>query len=343
VIVPASKAHVISYVAKRLINSVFVLLILSFLIFSFLRAIPGDPVLTLLGEEESTPEQYEALKKELGLDKPLFVQYGKWLNRIVHGEFGTSIHTGRPVLPQVLSKLKATIELAVVAVLIGSIFGILAGTISAVKQNSFFDNAAMVSALMGISMPVFWMGLLLIIAFSVEIDWFPISGMMSHGTTLDTITGFALLDALITGNFNALKDILMHLVLPAITLGVVPAALTARTTRASMLDVINEDYIKAGLARGLSFFQVLRKHAFRNALIPVATVIGLQIGVYLGGSIVTETVFSWPGLGRHVVEAIYDRDYPVVQGAVFIYAFIIVMVNLTVDLLYSYLDPRVSL
>jgi peptide/nickel transport system permease protein len=324
-------------------NSVFVLLVLSFLIFSFLRAIPGDPVLTLLGEEESTPEQYEALKKELGLDKPMLVQYAKWIGRIAYGEFGTSIHTGRPVLPQVLEKLKATVELAVVAVLLGSVFGILAGTISAVKQNSFFDNAAMISALVGISMPVFWMGLLLIIAFSVELDWLPISGMLSHGIRIESITGFAFVDAVITGNFEAVKDLLGHLILPAITLGVVPAALTARTTRASMLDVINEDYIKAGLARGLSFFQALRKHAFRNALIPVATVIGLQIGVYLGGSIVTETVFSWPGLGRHVVEAIYDRDYPVVQGAVFIYAFIIVLVNLTVDLLYSYLDPRVSL
>jgi peptide/nickel transport system permease protein len=273
----------------------------------------------------------------------MLVQYAKWIGRIAYGEFGTSIHTGRPVLPQVLEKLKATVELAVVAVLLGSVFGILAGTISAVKQNSFFDNAAMISALVGISMPVFWMGLLLIIAFSVELDWLPISGMLSHGIRIESITGFAFVDAVITGNFEAVKDLLGHLILPAITLGVVPAALTARTTRASMLDVINEDYIKAGLARGLSFFQALRKHAFRNALIPVATVIGLQIGVYLGGSIVTETVFSWPGLGRHVVEAIYDRDYPVVQGAVFIYAFIIVLVNLTVDLLYSYLDPRVSL
>jgi peptide/nickel transport system permease protein len=338
-----AKTKIISYVAKRLVNSIFVLLVLSFLIFAFLRAIPGDPVTTLLGEEEATPEQYEALKAELGLDKPIHIQYAKWLGRIAHGQFGTSIHTGRPVLPQVMGKLKATIELAVVAVLLGSLFGILAGTISAVKQNSFFDNVAMVSALVGISMPVFWMGLLLIIAFSVKLDWLPISGMISHGITVESITGFALLDAVITGNFQALKDLLLHLILPAATLGVVPAALTARTTRASMLEVINEDYIKAGLAKGLSFLAVLRKHAFRNALIPVVTVIGLQIGVYLGGSIVTETVFSWPGLGRHVVEAIYDRDYPVVQGAVFIYAFIIVMVNLIVDLLYSYLDPRVSL
>lgn len=340
---PMAKTKVASYVAKRLLNSVFVLLVLSFLIFAFLRAIPGDPVTTLLGEEEATPEQYEELKAELGLDKPIHIQYAKWLDRIAHGQFGTSIHTGRPVLPQVMGKLKATVELAVVAVLLGSIFGILAGTISAVKQNSIFDNVAMVSALMGISMPVFWMGLLLIIGFSVKLDWLPIGDMISHGIEVQSITGFSLLDATITGNFQALKDLLLHLILPAVTLGVVPAALTARTTRASMLEVINEDYIKAGLAKGLSFLEVLRKHAFRNALIPVVTVIGLQIGVYLGGSIVTETVFSWPGLGRHVVEAIYDRDYPVVQGAVFIYAFIIVMVNLIVDLLYSYLDPRVSL
>jgi peptide/nickel transport system permease protein len=338
-----AKTKIVSYVAKRLVNSIFVLLVLSFLIFAFLRAIPGDPVTTLLGEEEATPEQYKALKAELGLDKPIHIQYAKWLGRIAHGQFGTSIHTGRPVLPQVMGKLKATIELAVVAVLLGSIFGILAGTISAVKQNSIFDNVAMVSALMGISMPVFWMGLLLIIGFSVKLDWLPIGEMISHGIRVESITGFALLDAAITGNFQALKDLVLHLILPAVTLGVVPAALTARTTRASMLEVINEDYIKAGLAKGLSFLEVLRKHAFRNALIPVVTVIGLQIGVYLGGSIVTETVFSWPGLGRHVVEAIYDRDYPVVQGAVFIYAFIIVLVNLIVDLLYSYLDPRVSL
>jgi peptide/nickel transport system permease protein len=246
-------------------------------------------------------------------------------------------------MEQVGTKLKATVELAVTAVLLGSLFGMLAGTKSAVKPNSAFDNVAMVSALGGISMPVFWMGLLLIIGFSVELDWLPISGMISHDVSLKTVTGFALLDSVITGNWTAFKDILSHLILPAVTLGVVPAALTARTTRASMLEVIHEDYINAGLARGLSFREVLRKHAFRNALIPVVTVIGLQIGVYLGGSIVTETVFSWPGLGRHVVDAIYDRDYPVVQGAIFVYAFIIVLVNLIVDLMYSSLDPRVRL
>ena len=339
----STKTQIAYYILKRLFNSLFVLLVLSFLIFTFLRAIPGDPVMTLLGEEETTPEQHEKLRKELGLDEPVMVQYGKWLFRIAQGEFGNSIESQEPVIDTVVTKLKATVELALVAVLFGSLFGIFAGTISAVKQNSIFDNLAMVSALAGISMPVFWMGLLLIIAFSVSLNWLPISGMISHSVNLQTVTGFALLDAVITGNGAAFKDLLAHLVLPAVTLGVVPAALTARTTRASMLEVINEDYINAGLARGLSFFEVLHKHAFRNALIPVVTVIGLQIGVYLGGSIVTETVFAWPGLGRHVVEAIYNRDYPVVQGAVFIYAFIIVLVNLTVDLLYVYLDPKVRL
>ncbi|MBW2308819.1 MAG: ABC transporter permease [Deltaproteobacteria bacterium] len=338
-----TKSQVLIYILKRLLNSIFVLLILSFIIFVFLRAIPGDPVLTLLGEEETTPEQYQELRHALGLDQPLVVQYLKWIGRITRGEFGTSIHTSDPVLPQMLEKLKATIELAFMAVLLGSLFGMFAGTISAVKQNSIFDNIVMFFALFGISIPVFWMGLILIIVFSVQMDWLPISGMLSHDIRIQAITGFALLDAIITGNIAAIKDILGHLVLPAITLGVVPAALTARTTRASMLDVINEDYIKAGLARGLSFWEALRKHAFRNALIPVVTVIGLQIGVYLGGSIVTETVFAWPGLGRHVVNAIYDRDYTVVQGAVFIYAFIIVLVNLVVDLLYSFIDPRVRL
>jgi len=339
----SSKTHALFFVLRRLLNSVFVLVALSLLIFFFLRAIPGDPVLTLLGEGETTSEQYDRLKKELGLDQPLFVQYGKWLVRVGTGEFGMSIRNASPVLPLVMAKLKATVELAVAAVLLGSLLGILAGTVSAVKNNSFFDNLAMVLALMGISMPVFWMGILLIILFSVQLDWLPISGMLSMDTRLAEVTGFPLVDSLLTANLPALKDYLSHLLLPAITLGVVPTALTARTTRASILDVVHEDYVKAGLARGLSFNEALRKHVFRNAFIPVITVIGLQFGIYLGGSIVTETVFAWPGLGRLVVNAIYDRDYPVVQAAVFIYAIIVVLVNLAVDLFYAYIDPRVRL
>lgn len=339
----ASSSQRLTYVLNRLLNTVFVLLVISFVIFVFVRAIPGDPVITLLGDEGTTQEQYEEMRRDLGLDKPLLIQYKKWVGRILRGNFGTSITTGEKVLPLVIEKLKATIELAVTGVILGSILGIIAGILSAVKRNTIFDNLSMVLSMGGMAMPAFWMGLLLIIAFSVQLDWLPISGMVSYDIKLESITGFVLFDAIITGNFGAVKDILGHLILPAITLGVRPAALTARTTRASMLEVINEDYVKAGLARGLYFWEVLAKHVFRNALIPVVTVIGLQIGTYLGGSIVTETVFSWPGLGRHVVTAIYSRDYTVIQGAVLVYAFIIVMINLGVDLLYSFIDPRVKL
>ena len=211
-----SRFQVLLYIAKRLLNSVFVLLILSFMIFSFVRAIPGDPVQTLLGEEEATPEQYQKLRAELGLDRPVYIQYANWLGRILKGEFGTSIHSREPVLTIVIKKFQATVELAVVAVLLGSIFGVVAGTLSAVKKNSFFDNAAMVSALAGISMPVFWMGLLLIIAFSVKLDWLPISGIISYDITVESITGFMLLDSVLTGNGKAFRDIVAHLILPAI-------------------------------------------------------------------------------------------------------------------------------
>ncbi len=338
-----ARSQLATFVFKRLVSSVFVLLVVSFVIFVFVRAIPGDPVRTLLGDEGSTPEQYEALKRELGLDRPLWVQYAKWGGRILQGNFGISMRTSEKVLPQIVEKLKATAELAFASVLIGSIIGILAGLISAVKKNTIFDSLSIVLSMVGMSMPVFWLGLLLIIAFSVKMDWLPISGMLSHDVNIQTITGFALLDALISGNLPAVKDILKHLLLPALALGVHPAALTARTTRASMLEVINEDYIKAGLARGLHYWEVLGKHAFRNALIPVVTVIGLQMGAYLGGSIVTETVFSWPGLGRYVVTGIYDHDYTVVQGAVLVFTLVIVLVNLCVDLFYRLIDPRVKL
>jgi dipeptide transport system permease protein len=330
-------------ITHRLANSALVLLVLSVLIFGFMRAIPGDPVLNLLGEEQVSEEKYAEIRTELGLDRPYAIQYLHWIGRIAQGDFGKSLQSNDPVLPEIIHKLKATIELALVAVLFGSVIGVTAGTIAAVERGSAFDTVATIVSLVGISMPVFWMGILLIIAFSVQLDVFPVSGMISFDTIIEPVTGFPLLDALLTGNWTAAGDLLSHLVLPAITLGLTPAALIARTTRASMLEVIHEDYVKAGLARGMSFAVVLRKHIMRNAMIPVVTVIGLEIGIYLGGSIVTETVFSWPGLGRYLIDAIYSNDFPVVQGAVLIYAFIIVIVNLVVDLSYARLDPRVRL
>ncbi len=337
------RTRTMAVIGMRLVNAVIVLLVLSMIIFAFMRAIPGDPVLNLLGEEETTREQYEALQAQLGLDKPFHIQYLSWVSRVVQGDFGQSLQTNEPVLPVIWEKLKATIELAVFAVILGTLIGVTAGVVSAVRRDSIFDSAAMLVSLMGISMPVFWMGILLIIIFSVDLDLLPVSGMISFSTIIAPVTGFPLLDAILTGNWAGVRDLLSHLILPAITLGLTPAALIARTTRASMLEVINEDYVKAGLARGLTFNQTLWRHVMRNAMIPVVTVIGLEIGVYLGGSIVTETVFSWPGLGRYMIDAIYSNDYPVVQGAVLIYAFIVVMVSLAVDLTYSALDPRVKI
>lgn len=339
----SGSARALSVIAQRLLNSIGVLLVLSVLIFGFMRAIPGDPVLNLLGEEETTREQYEELRERLGLDDPIYVQYARWFGRVLQGDFGYSLQTDEPVMPLIWDRFKATVELAVVAVLIGTAIGLTAGVVSAVKRDSAFDSIAMLISLMGISMPVFWMGIILIILFSVQLDLLPVSGMISWDTRIEPVTGFPLLDALLTGNWAAVRDLLSHLLLPAITLGMTPAALIARTTRASMLEVINEEYVMASLARGLSFGQALWRHILRNALIPVVTVIGLEIGVYLGGSIVTETVFSWPGLGRLMIDSIYANDYPVVQGAVLVYAFVVVLVSLAVDLTYSVLDPRVEL
>ena len=255
-------------IAQRLLNAVLVLAILSVIIFGFMRAIPGDPVLNMLGEEETTVEQYDALREELGLDRPFHVQYFNWISRVVQGDFGESLQTNEPVLPVIWKKLKATIELAIVSVLLGSIIGVAAGVISAVKRDSIFDSGAMLISLMGMSMPVFWMGIILIITFSVELDLLPVSGMISFSTIIKPITGFALLDSLLTLNWAAARDLLSHLILPDIALGLTPAALIARTTRASMLEVINEDYVKAGLARGLSYNQTLWRHVMRNAMIP---------------------------------------------------------------------------
>lgn len=337
------RADVLRVLAGRMANGILVLAVLSVLIFTFMRAIPGDPVLTILGEAVTTAEQYDQLRQSLGLDLPFHQQYLNWISLVVQGDFGRSIVTQEPVLPLVFEKLKATIELALFAVLFGTVVGVTVGAVAAFNRNNVFDAMATVISLVGISIPVFWLGIILIIVFSVTLNLTPIGGMKSFDTIVAPITGFMLLDALLAGDWNAVRDLLRHLALPALTLGLAPAALIARTTRASMIEVINEDYVKAGLARGLSRARVLRRHILKNALIPVITVIGLEIGVYIGGSIVTETVFSWPGLGRQMMTAIYDNDYPVVQGAILIYAFMIVAINMIVDITYMLVDPRVKL
>ncbi len=326
---------------QRSLYSLFVLLLLSIVIFLFMRAIPGDPIITMMGGEGFSQQAADQLRADLGLDRPYYVQYWSWLMNVLQGDFGRSLQSRSPVLPELLTRLKATGELAIAATLLGTIIGVLVGTISAIRSGSWFDNATMFVTLSGISLPVFWFGMILIVVFSVQLDLLPTGGMMNYGTVLQPVTGFALLDSILTLNGPAFTDILCHMALPTITLATAPAALIARTARASVLEVINEDYVNAGLARGLSYAAVIFRHVMRNAMIPVVTIIGLEIGVYLGGSIVTETLFSWPGLGRHMMQAILANDYPVVQGAILIYAIIIVIVNLLVDTSYGLIDPRV--
>ena len=333
--------RVLSTVLSRLLNSLVVLLLLSILVFAFMRAIPGDPIITMMGGESISQEAINRLREEMGLNRPYYVQYLSWLGNVIHGDLGQSLQSHDPVLPILLDRLKATAELAILATLLGSIFGVVVGTIAAIRKGGWFDSATMFLTLSGISLPVFWFGMILIVIFSVYFNIFPTGGMISYSIVLTRVTGFSLLDSILTLNGRAFLDILKHMALPAITLATAPAALIARTTRASVLEVINEDYVNAGLARGLSFPVVVARHVMRNAMIPVVTIIGLEIGVYLGGSIVTETLFSWPGLGRYMMQAIMANDYPVVQGAIIIYAIIIVFVNLIVDISYGFIDPRV--
>ncbi|WP_225025870.1 ABC transporter permease [Xinfangfangia pollutisoli] len=337
-----SNSHsVLAKIGKRFVNSAFVLLVLTVVVFAAMRAIPGDPVETIVGVEAVSEETLAALRKEMGLDQSYVVQYFTWLGNLLQGDMGQSLQNHEPVLPILLDRLKATAELAFLGVLIGAVVGVAAGTIAGMTRGSFFDTLVMFVTLSGISIPVFWFGTILIVVFSVYFDIFPTGGMISYEVSLTHVTGFKLLDSLLTLNGAAFLNVLSHIVLPAITLSTAPAALIARTTRASVLETINEDYVNAALARGLSFPAVVMRHVMRNAMIPVVTILGLEIGVYLGGSIVTETLFSWPGLGRHLMQAILAHDYPVVQGAIIFYAVIIVFINLIVDISYGIIDPRV--
>jgi len=333
--------RILSAILSRLLHSLVVLLVLSVVIFAFMRAIPGDPIANMMGGEGITQDVIDQRRSELGLDRPYYIQYFAWLGDVMHGDLGRSLRTNDPVLPELMLRLKATAELAVLATLLGALVGTAVGVIAAIRRGGWFDALTMLGTLSGISLPVFWFGMILIVLFSVQLDLLPTGGMMDYSISLQSVTGFALLDSLLTLNFEATLDILSHMVLPVLTLATAPAALIARTTRASVLEVINEDYVNAGLARGLSYPTVIARHVLRNALIPVVTIIGLEIGVYLGGSIVTETLFSWPGLGRHMMQAIMSNDYPIVQGAILLYAIIIVAVNLIVDISYGFIDPRV--
>jgi dipeptide transport system permease protein len=311
------------------------------LTFALIRLAPGDPVLLMAGERGMDPVRYAAMKAELGLDKPLLVQYVHYMGDVLHGDLGRSIITREPVLNEFLTLFPATIELSLTAILFAVVIGLPAGIIAAVRRGSIFDHGLMGISLTGYSMPIFWWGILAILLFSVTLGWTPVSGRISYMYFIEPVTGFLLIDSLLAGNTAAFRSALQYLILPAIVLGTVPLAIIARMTRSSMLEVLNEDYIRTARAKGLSPGWVIGVHALRNALIPVITVIGLQVGLLMTGAILTETVFSWPGVGKWLVESIRRRDYPVLQGGVLLVASIVMLVNLMVDVLYGLINPRI--
>jgi peptide/nickel transport system permease protein len=302
---------------------------------------PGDPAELLLGERATEPA-LEALREHLGLNEPLYIQYGMFLKRLMKGDLGETIWTRQKVWVEVKQRFPATIELSIAAMLISSFLGVILGIISATKQYSVFDYLSMLGALVGVSMPIFWLGLVLMLIFSLNLGWFPMSGRLSVGIDLDTITNFYILDALLTKNWAAFKDTLWHITLPAFTLSTIPTAIVARMTRSSMLEVLRQDYIKTAKAKGLSPGIVIIKHALRNALIPVITVIGLMFGILMAGAILTETIFAWPGVGKWLYDAVLQRDYMVIQGGTLFVAAIFVIINLVVDILYAVINPKIS-
>jgi dipeptide transport system permease protein len=311
------------------------------LTFALIRLAPGDPVLLMAGERGIDPVRYAMLRGELHLDDPLLVQYGYYMADVLRGDFGKSIVTREPVIREFLALFPATIELSFMAMMFAVIIGLPAGIIAAVRRGSIFDHTLMGVSLAGYSMPIFWWGILAILLFSVTLGWTPVSGRISAMYFIDPVTGFLLLDSWLAGDNKAFVSALRHLILPSIVLGTVPMAIIARMTRSSMLEVLNEDYIRTARAKGLPPPWVVGVHALRNALIPVITVIGLQVGLLLTGAILTETVFSWPGIGKWLIESIRRRDYPVLQGGVLLVACIVMAVNLLVDVLYGLINPRI--
>ena len=301
------------YIIKRLLLFFPVVFGVVTLVFFLIHLMPGDPVEVMLGET-ALPSEKEDLRKSLGLDKGIGEQYLIFLKNASGGDLGKSVHTKRPVLETVIERYPATLELTIAALIIAILISIPAGIISAVKKDSFVDRGFMLFALLGVSIPNFWLGPLLIILFSIQLGWLPVAG----------------------------REGIYHLILPAITLGMGMSAILSRMTRASMLEVLNKEYIITARAKGLSSAVVIMKHAFRNALIPVVTVIGLQFGALLAGAVITETIFSWPGIGRLMIQGIYTRDYPIVQGCILIIALSYVLINLITDILYSYIDPRIK-
>ncbi|HUF85951.1 MAG TPA: ABC transporter permease subunit [Thermohalobaculum sp.] len=309
--------------------------------FAFIRLLPGDPILLLAGERGVTPERRALLEAQYGFDRPLWEQYLTFLGNVAQGDLGVSLVTKTPILQEFLQRFPATLELSIFAMLFAVALGLPAGVLAAVKRGSVFDHTVMGVSLTGFSMPIFWWGLMLIILFSGILGLTPVSGRISFVYYFEDATGFMLYDALVSGQSGAFRSAAAHLILPGVVLGTIPLAVIARQTRSSMLEVLGEDYVRTARAKGLSTFRVIGIHALRNALITVITVIGLQVGALLAGAILTETIFAWPGIGKWMIDSIFRRDYPAVQGGLLLIAGIVMIVNLIVDLLYGLVNPRI--
>ncbi|MEN5017407.1 dipeptide ABC transporter permease DppB [Erwinia sp. Eh17-17] len=317
---------------------------ITLLTFAFVHMIPGDPVMIMVGERGISPERHAQLMAQLGLDQPLWQQYLNYIKGVMHGDLGMSLKSRVPVWDEFVPRFKATLELGICAMLFAVAVGIPVGVLAAVKRGSIFDHTAVGISLTGYSMPIFWWGMMMIMLVSVQLNLTPVSGRIGDTVFLDDsmpLTGFMLIDTLFWGEPGDFKDAVMHMILPAIVLGTIPLAVIVRMTRSAMLEVLGEDYIRTARAKGLTPMRVIVVHALRNAMLPVVTVIGLQVGTLLAGAILTETIFSWPGLGRWLIDALQRRDYPVVQGGVLMVATLIIVVNLLVDVLYGVVNPRI--
>lgn len=329
------------FLLRRLAVLIPTFLGITIVAFGFVRVLPGDPVLLMAGERGLTEERYKALLNQFGYDRPIWEQYFAYLGDLLSGDFGNSLVTKKPVLTEFFALFPATVELGMCAIILAIVIGIPAGVFAATKRGSFLDQGIMGTALVGYSMPIFWWGLLLIILFSGMLQWTPVSGRISLLYYFPQVTGFMLIDSLLSGQKGAFSSAVSHLILPTIVLATIPLAVIARQTRSAMLEVLGEDYVRTARAKGMSGGRVVGLHALRNAMIPVITVIGLSVGTLLTGAILTETIFSWPGIGKWMVDSISRRDYPVVQGGLLLIATFVMVVNLLVDMTYGLINPRI--
>ena len=333
----------IGFFIRRILVVIPTLLAIALLLFVAIRMVPGDPIEVRMGERGIAPERHAMLLHQYGLDQPTWRQFLRYVGQLAQGDFGVSLVTSEPVLKEFLTLFPATIELSLCAVLFAIVLGVPAGVIAAVRRGGIVDHVLMGAALTGFSMPIFWWGLLLILFVSLQLGWTPVSGRIDLIYYFEPVTGFMLIDSLLSGQKGAFTSAVSHLVLPSIVLGTIPLATFARTTRSSMLEVLGEDYVRTARAKGLPPHVVDSRHVLRNALLPITTIIGLQTGLLLSGAVLTETVFAWPGVGSWLKDAIFDRDYPVLQGGILFLAVVFVVVNLIVDISYAIINPRIRL